>query len=212
MPTTDLSCPEPWLDSKRRSRARRAAAARGLRHMRGRRSAVAVLAASLAFAGGALAEGTSSSGGATAATSTRGSGVAALQRALGIPADGIYGPQTRRAVRSFQRAHGLVVDGIAGPQTLGALGLSASSAPLAQQQSSTSAGSLLRRIAQCESGGDPRAVSPDGRYRGKYQFSRATWRALGGTGDPAAAPESVQDAMAAKLLAASGTSPWPNCA
>jgi hypothetical protein len=35
---------------------------------------------------------------------------------------------------------------------------------------------------------------------------------MGGTGDPAAAPESVQDAMAAKLLAQRGTSPWPNCA
>jgi len=208
--TTDLSCPEPWLDSKRRSRARRAAAARTLRSMRGRRSAVAVLAASLALAGGAMAEGTSSSGGASATTQASGSSVVALQRALGITADGVYGPQTRRAVRAFQRAHGLVVDGIAGPQTLRALGLSANSAPLARQQSS--AGSLLERIAQCESGGNPRAVSADGRYRGKYQFSRATWRALGGAGDPAAAPESVQDAMAAKLLAARGTSPWPNCA
>ncbi len=132
----------------------------------------------------------------------------ALQRALGITADGVYGPQTRRAVRAFQRSHGLAVDGIAGPQTLRALGLSAAST----RQSGAAAGSLLQRIAQCESGGNPGAVSPDGRYRGKYQFSRATWRALGGRGDPAAAPESVQDAMAAKLLAARGTSPWPNCA
>ena len=69
----------------------------------------------------------------------------------------------------------------------------------------------LAQIAQCESGGDPTAVSSTGRYRGKYQFSRATWRDLGGTGDPAAAPESVQDAMAAKLLAQRGTSPWPVC-
>ena len=59
-----------------------------------------------------------------AASSVQGSGVVALQRALGIAADGIYGPQTRQAVRAFQRSHGLVVDGIAGPQTLGALGLS----------------------------------------------------------------------------------------
>ena len=55
-------------------------------------------------------------------------------------------------------------------------------------------------------------MSADGRYRGKYQFSRATWRALGGKGDPAKAPEARQDRLAAKLLALSGTSPWPNCA
>jgi hypothetical protein len=210
VPTTDPSHPDRWLASERRSRARRAEALRGLRRMRVRRSAVAVLGASLALAGGALAQSSSSSstGGAAAASSVRGSGVAALQRALGIPADGVYGRQTRRAVRAFQRSHGLVVDGIAGPQTLRALGLSARST----RRSGASSGSLLERIAQCESGGNPRAVSADGRYRGKYQFSRATWRALGGRGDPAAAPESVQDAMAAKLLAARGTSPWPSCA
>jgi peptidoglycan hydrolase-like protein with peptidoglycan-binding domain len=109
-------------------------------------------------------------------------------------------------VRRFQRSHGLVVDGIVGPQTLAALGLRAGS-------SRTSAPSrLLQKIALCESGGNPAAVSPGGRYRGKYQFSRATWRALGGTGDPAAAPEWLQDRLAARLLAQSGTSPWPNCA
>ncbi|TMJ94479.1 MAG: peptidoglycan-binding protein [Actinobacteria bacterium] len=52
---------------------------------------------------------------------SRGSAVAAIQRALGIPADGIFGPQTRAAVVAFQREHGLVVDGIVGPQTRGAL-------------------------------------------------------------------------------------------
>jgi peptidoglycan hydrolase-like protein with peptidoglycan-binding domain len=175
--------------------------------MRGRRSAVAVLGASLALAGGAMAQ-SGGAGSAAAKSSVRGSGVVALQQALGIPADGIYGPQTRRAVIAFQRAHGLTVDGIAGPQTLGALGLSASSSA---RRTRSAAGSTLQRIAQCESGGNPAAVSPDGRYRGKYQFSRATWRAMGGTGDPAAAPESVQDALAAKLLAQRGTSPWPSC-
>jgi lysozyme family protein len=205
VPTTDLSSPDPWLASKRRSRARRAEAARRLRWMRGRRAGLAVLGASLALAGGATAESTSPS--ATRAVAP-GVDVAAVQSALGIPADGIVGPQTRRAIRRFQRANGLVVDGIVGPQTLAALGLSTGAATTSRTGSS----GLLARIAQCESGGDPTAVSADGRYRGKYQFSRATWRAMGGTGDPARAPEAEQDRRAAALLAARGTSPWPNCA
>jgi len=69
----------------------------------------------------------------------------------------------------------------------------------------------LERIADCESGGDPTAISPTGQYRGKYQFDRETWQRMGGSGDPAAAPEAEQDARAAKLLAEAGTSPWPVC-
>jgi hypothetical protein len=34
---------------------------------------------------------------------------------------------------------------------------------------------------------------------------------MGGSGDPADAPEAEQDRIAAKLLAARGTAPWPNC-
>jgi resuscitation-promoting factor RpfB len=209
VPTTDLSSPDPWLASQRRSRTRRAEAVRRLRRLRGRRTGLVVLGASLALAGGAMAQTTSTS--ATKARAvTPGVDVAAVQRALGIPADGIVGPQTRRAIRNFQRANGLAVDGIVGPQTLAALGLSTGSAPTAQGSSGGSA--VLASIAECESAGDPTAISPDGRYRGKYQFSRATWRAMGGSGDPAKAPEAEQDRLAAALLAARGTSPWPNCA
>jgi hypothetical protein len=57
----------------------------------------------------------------------------------------------------------------------------------------------------------PSAISADGHYRGKYQFTRATWRAMGGSGDPAAAPEAEQDRRATALLAAQGTVPWPAC-
>jgi hypothetical protein len=69
----------------------------------------------------------------------------------------------------------------------------------------------LESIAQCESGGDPRAVSSTGMYRGKYQFSVATWQAVGGKGDPAAAPEAEQDYRAALLYERSGPGQWPVC-
>src|SRR5439155_2231423 len=72
----------------------------------------------------ALAQGTTATAtvsGGTLHRGSRGPAVAAMQAALGIPADGIYGPQTRRAVREFQSAHGLAVDGIYGPLTRAAL-------------------------------------------------------------------------------------------
>jgi hypothetical protein len=69
----------------------------------------------------------------------------------------------------------------------------------------------LQAIAQCESGGDPAAIGGGGLYRGKYQFSVATWQAVGGSGDPAAAPEAEQDRRAAILYAQSGPGQWPVC-
>ena len=71
--------------------------------------------------------------------------------------------------------------------------------------------STLDAIGACESGGDPTAVSSDGTYRGKYQFDYGTWASVGGSGDPAAAPEAEQDYRAALLYAQSGSSPWPIC-
>jgi len=69
----------------------------------------------------------------------------------------------------------------------------------------------LQAIAQCESGGDPTAIGGGGLYRGKYQFSVATWQAVGGTGDPAAAPEAEQDRRAIILYDTSGPGQWPVC-
>ncbi|WP_322768790.1 peptidoglycan-binding domain-containing protein [Frankia sp. Cr1] len=45
-----------------------------------------------------------------------------LQRALRIPADGIFGPVTLRAVRNWQASHGFVVDDVVGPMTWASLG------------------------------------------------------------------------------------------
>jgi len=69
----------------------------------------------------------------------------------------------------------------------------------------------LDAIGACESGGDPTAVSSSGAYRGKYQFDYGTWASVGGSGDPAAAPEAEQDYRAALLYERSGSSPWPVC-
>lgn len=69
----------------------------------------------------------------------------------------------------------------------------------------------LQAIAQCESHGDPRAISPGGAYRGKYQFSLSTWASVGGSGDPAAASEREQDRRAATLLRTGGPGHWPVC-
>jgi len=52
---------------------------------------------------------------------SRGRAVTVAQRALGIKADGRFGPKTRAAVRAFQHQWHLTVDGIVGPKTWHAL-------------------------------------------------------------------------------------------
>jgi hypothetical protein len=82
---------------------------------------------------------------------------------------------------------------------------------LRRQAAPASASPQLEAIAQCESHGDPTAIGGGGLYRGKYQFTYGTWQSVGGSGDPAAAPEAEQDRRAAILLARSGTGQWPVC-
>lgn len=142
----------------------------------------------------------------------RGPLVVQVQQRLNIPADGVFGPQTGRAVRWFQARRGLTVDGIVGPQTAHALGIGLAEGRTAGGgRRVVDVPPALERIAQCESGGNPRAVSPDGAYRGKYQFHRSTWRRMGGHGDPARASEAEQDRRALALYRMSGTSPWSGC-
>jgi peptidoglycan hydrolase-like protein with peptidoglycan-binding domain len=192
---------------------------------------VAAIAMLLLSAGAALAAsgGTGSKSGSLSLGST-GSAVKQLQRKLGVrPVSGYFGTETSRAVKRYQAHHGLTADGVAGPATLSRLGIRAGKASYATGGATPSSGSgtsgsgtsgggsnvklppVLKRIAQCESGGNPRAISRSGRYRGKFQFDQSTWEAAGGTGDPAAAAESTQDRVALRLYRKRGTAPWPNC-
>jgi len=259
LPSNSLDSTERWRISLARSRERRAAALRAARRRFRSRGGIVSLAAVLTVGALAapLAAGHSSGGSDSAAQGSSGyvdrgdggSQVSQVQQALGLPGDGVFGPETAAAVKRFQERNGLLVDGIVGPQTLAALGLAsaATGAPEKQQESqpapdpsasgrqsgsggqsatgggdqsssgdgSGSSGSatsgVLGQIAQCESGGDPSAVSSDGQYRGKYQFTRETWNGLGGAGDPAQAPEAEQDRLAQQLLEQSGTDPWAGC-
>ena len=76
----------------------------------------------------------------------------------------------------------------------------------------TRAGSSLNwaALAQCESGGDPRAVSPAG-YYGLYQFSLSTWHAQGGSGNPIDASPAEQTLRAQILYGKAGAGQWPVC-
>ena len=75
---------------------------------------------------------------------------------------------------------------------------------------SASLSGAWRKVAQCESGGNPRAVNGAG-YYGLFQFDLQTWRSVGGSGNPANASASEQYSRAKALYAQRGAAPWPVC-
>jgi peptidoglycan hydrolase-like protein with peptidoglycan-binding domain len=133
----DLAEELPWDLSLGRSRARRRAAE--LRFVpassRAKRLSLGALAALTAGPAASLATGVAAANPGTPTpeptTTTEysimlsvgdtGRQVELLQQALGIPVDGIFGPETEAAVQHFQAGHDLAVDGIVGPLTSAAL-------------------------------------------------------------------------------------------
>lgn len=70
-----------------------------------------------------------------------------------------------------------------------------------------------RRTAECESGGDPKAIGYHGRYRGAFQFMRSTWRTSPKSpgGDPARHTFKTQAYVAVRLKMRDGAHHWPVC-
>ena len=66
------------------------------------------------------------------------------------------------------------------------------------------------KLAQCESGGNPRTNTGNGFY-GMYQFTLETWQSLGGTGYPHEADAATQTEMAKRLQQRAGWGQWPGC-
>jgi resuscitation-promoting factor RpfB len=69
-------------------------------------------------------------------------------------------------------------------------------------------------LAQCESGGNSRAINASGPYYGLYQFSLPMWQLVGGTGMPHAWPVEEQTYRAQLLyqkVNGNWEGQWPNC-
>src|SRR4051812_7739844 len=194
----DLATLELWEQSLARSRQRRRLEHASRSHRQRRKgTSLAVGAAMLAapvmpaFAGGSSRGSSSASGrsGATgsaldlsslaAATGGRtqllrfgdvGPAVVAIQRQVGVAADGIFGPVTRGGVERFQRAHGLGVSGIVDARTWAALFngrvLFYDESGAAGAAASAPSRASLRLVVDRDSDGPgPGAASPEGTGR-----------------------------------------------
>lgn len=122
--------------------------------------------------------------------------VQAVQVALGIDADGHFGPITLAAVRAFQQSAGIPVTGIVDAATWNALGTrvvapvvditTTELARTSRQHRATIGATAFatswtaRMVVDRESGGQCDIVNPNGTYRGKWQMDAAFWSAYGG--------------------------------
>ena len=140
----------------------------------------------------------------------RGTQVVKLQRYLNAPVTRYFGPRTKARVVTWQRNHGRHATGRVGRylwnRVVGIAGRTTTPSRSTDRVTALNWGAL----AQCESGGNPRAVNAAG-YYGLYQFSPATWRSVGGSGLPSSASRAEQTLRAQTLFRRSGSSPWPVC-
>ena len=134
----DLATAELWNHSLERSRRRRELLPKARRENNRKKHISAALATAVVAGPGAPLAAAQVSGDMSAAVAaespanraieiregglplrvgSQGDLVAHVQTKLGVPSDGIFGPQTDAAVRRYQLSAGLDVDGIVGPNT-----------------------------------------------------------------------------------------------
>ena len=184
----DLTDPEVWQRSRWRANARREAAATDfeLRTPSPRGLSLAALFAIVGVPVASLGAGLADAPEAEAKprVASKGGGVRKLQRALGIGVDGIFGPQTKRALKRWQRAHGLVADGIAGPATRAALGIGAGA--VLKRKGGGGGGKARTRNASSRGGGGVAAmqralgIPSDGVFGPQTESALKRWQARHG--------------------------------
>ncbi len=91
-----------------------------------------------------------------------------------------------------------------------AVGLTAAGVGLTAAPANAASTATWDAIAQCESSGNWSIDTGNG-YYGGLQFLPATWKAFGGTGNPAHASKAEQIAVAERVLKVQGWGAWPTC-
>lgn len=88
--------------------------------------------------------------------------------------------------------------------------------PKASRNQSHLRGDIYDRLAICESGKNPRAISKSGKYKGAFQFSDETWANVKSPSDPVdprdATYERQREIVIAKFPISSWSSQFPTCA
>jgi hypothetical protein len=161
-------------------------------------------------------------GGATAAAAQAG---AALAQVHGQLADLVVKAEAAKAAQAHQTVaatapQGLPVNGGLTVAVANAVAAPAAPAPAAPTPAPAptptavvtgGAGGVWAALRNCESSGNYTENTGNG-YYGAYQFSQATWSALGYPRRPDQASAAMQDEAAQRLQARSGWGQWPACA
>jgi Putative peptidoglycan binding domain len=125
-----------------------------------------------------LRGGKSASGSRGDGTRDRGPSVVRLQKRLGLSADGVFGPDTKRAVMRFQSRQGISRDGVVGPVTWEALGVDGPTPILKRAKLGGSGGSSWR-VKAIISGANRIAHAPYVYGGGHGSFSSAGYDCSG---------------------------------